>query len=143
MTFYFISQETALINKTHDIQFDSTSPVSLNVDAEKIGSVIHNLISNAIKYSPNARKIEVACRISGDQVTVSVKDQGIGMTPNDAKKVFDRYCRVENNETKNISGFGIGLYLSAEIVRRHGGTIWADSIIGSGSTFYFSLPLKD
>jgi signal transduction histidine kinase len=76
-----------------------------------------------------------------NEVTISVSDEGIGIKPADAEKIFDRYYRIENSNTRHISGFGIGLYLSAEIVERHGGKIWLESEPGKGSTFYFSLPL--
>ena len=73
---------------------------------------------------------------------MSVRDEGIGVNDNDIEKLFDRYYRVENKLTKTISGFGIGLYLSAEIIQRHEGKIWVESIPGKGSIFYFSLPLN-
>ena len=73
---------------------------------------------------------------------VSVKDDGLGLTAEDTAKIFDRYHRVEANHTRNIAGFGIGLYLSAEIINRHAGKIWVESEAGQGSTFYFSLPVE-
>jgi signal transduction histidine kinase len=75
-------------------------------------------------------------------VIVSIRDEGLGILPEDAKHIFDRYYRVEGNRKLQISGFGIGLYLSAEIIQRHDGRIWVESESGKGSTFYFSLPLK-
>ncbi|WP_256011752.1 ATP-binding protein [Desertivirga xinjiangensis] len=66
---------------------------------------------------------------------------GIGLSVGDKQRVFDRYYRVESNQTQHIAGFGIGLYLSAEIIRGHYGEIWVESEVGKGSTFYFSLPL--
>ena len=74
-------------------------------------------------------------------VQVSIKDDGIGINIKDQEKLFDRYSRIENMNTKTISGFGIGLYLSAEIIQRHNGEIWVESKIDEGSTFCFSLPL--
>jgi len=74
-------------------------------------------------------------------VQVSIKDDGIGINIKDQEKLFDRYSRIENMNTKTISGFGIGLYLSAEIIQRHNGKIWVESKIDEGSTFCFSLPL--
>lgn len=82
------------------------------------------------------------CIVYNDLVTVRVKDSGSGINPLDLEKIFDRYYRVESTDTKNISGFGIGLYLCAEIIKRHGGKIWAESQIGLGTAFYFSLSLK-
>jgi signal transduction histidine kinase len=73
---------------------------------------------------------------------VSVKDEGIGLKQ-DIGKLFERCYRVENSQTQHIPGFGIGLYLSAEIIQRHGGKIWAQSGPGNRSTFFFSLPVKN
>ncbi len=137
-----VIEEANISASTHLIHFVKCAPVLVNADYEKIGSVISNYISNAIKYSPNGKNIEVLCVIKDDQVVVSVKDEGIGIKPQDINKIFDRYYRVETVHTKRISGFGIGLYLSSEIIKRHGGRAWADSQIGVGSTFYFSLPLE-
>jgi len=136
-----IVQETALTVSTHVIKFQQCDRIRINADQDKIGSVITNLINNAVKYSPKRKVIEVKCEVIGDKVQVSVKDEGIGLNPQDKDKVFDRYFRVKNNHTRHISGFGIGLYLSAEIIHRHDGEIWVESEIGKGSTFYFSLPL--
>jgi signal transduction histidine kinase len=74
---------------------------------------------------------------------VSVKDEGMGIKPADREKLFDRYYRVESGHTQHISGFGIGLYLSAEIIKRHDGNIWVESESGVGSIFYFSVPLAN
>lgn len=74
-------------------------------------------------------------------MTLSVQDRGIGIKPEDIEKVFERYYRVNDSYTQHISGFGIGLYLSAEIISRHNGRIWVESEGGTGSTFYFTLPL--
>jgi two-component system CheB/CheR fusion protein len=74
---------------------------------------------------------------------LGVTDEGPGIKLKDQEKLFDRYYRVKNVETKNISGFGLGLYLSAEIIHQHNGKVWVESKIGKGSTFYFSLPLSD
>jgi two-component system, OmpR family, sensor histidine kinase VicK len=103
--------------------------------------VVANFLSNAIKYSPRGKHIEVECQLAGKFVQVSVKDEGMGIKAQDLPRVFDRYYRVETNHTRNISGFGIGLYLCAEIIKHHGGKIWVESESGVGSTFYFSLPL--
>nr|WP_260180767.1 ATP-binding protein [Mucilaginibacter lappiensis] len=99
------------------------------------------MISNAIKYSKKGTVIEVKCEILGNTARVSIQDQSIGIRPNDIEKLFERYYRVDEINAKHISGFGIGLYLSAEIIQRHDGRIWVESEIGKGSTFYFSLPL--
>jgi len=136
-----VIQETELTVSSHVIQFEPCRPVIVNADRDKIGSVINNLISNAVKYSPKGKLIEVNCNIIDNRAQVNVKDEGMGIKPQDKEKLFDRYYRVESNHTQHISGFGIGLYLSAEIIKRHEGKIWVESESGVGSTFYFSLPL--
>jgi PAS domain S-box-containing protein len=135
--------EAKLTVSTHFIHFHKCGPVEVSADRDKIGSVISNFISNAVKYSPKGKNIEVSCQMKDDQVVVSVKDEGMGIKPDDLDKIFDRYYRVETNHTRHIAGFGIGLYLSLEIVQRHSGKVWAESESGLGSTFYFSLPLDN
>lgn len=91
----------------------------INADRDKIGSVISNLISNAVKYSDHGSTILVKSEVIGDKMHVSVTDNGIGIQSHELDKLFDRFYRVENQQTKTISGFGIGLYLSAEIINLH------------------------
>jgi len=136
-----ILDETKLIVSSHVINSSDCGSVSVNADRDKISSVVSNFISNAIKYSPQGKLIEVSCQLNGDKVIVSVKDEGMGINPQHLGKIFDRYYRVETNNTRHISGFGIGLYLSAEIIKQHSGEIWAESESGKGSTFYFSLSI--
>jgi len=132
-------KEMLLMDASHLIAFTIHQPITIHADQDKISNVVSNLLSNAVKYSPNNREIEVGCTITDHTALVSVKDQGMGIDAKDMEQLFDRYYRVESNHT--ISGFGIGLYLSAEIIERHQGKIWAESEPEKGSTFYFSLPL--
>ncbi|GAC1314862.1 MAG: hypothetical protein NVSMB24_39980 [Mucilaginibacter sp.] len=134
--------EARLIFNTHNIHLPNCPAIRVNADREKIGSVISNLISNAVKYSPKGKNVGIDCVVQSNEVIISVNDEGMGMKPHDLDKIFERYYRVETDHTRHISGFGIGLYLSSEIVRRHNGRIWAESESGKGSTFYFSLPLQ-
>jgi PAS domain S-box-containing protein len=136
-----VTEEMKLSVTTHQIDLIQCAPINIYADRDKINSVISNLISNAVKYSPKDTTIRIACEARENKVTVSVRDEGIGINSSDAAKIFDRYYRVESSNTRHISGFGIGLYLSAEIVGRHGGKIWLESEPGKGSTFYFTLPL--
>lgn len=131
--------EAQMTVTTHHIELSGCSGVEVNADRDKISSVVSNLLSNAVKYSPKGKLITVKCETTPQEVIVSVKDEGMGIKPTDIDKVFDRYFRVETNHTQHISGFGIGLYLSAEIIQHHGGRIWVESESGQGSTFYFSL----
>lgn len=136
-----IIEENSLLVSTHIIQLAACNQVNIHADRDKIGSVISNFLSNAIKYSPKGDSIEVYCKLVGKEVEVSVKDQGMGIKPQDIYRVFDRYNRVESNAA-HISGFGIGLYLCSEIIAQHEGKIWVESQVGVGSTFFFSLPVQ-
>ena len=129
-------------NPDHDIILHPTSPITVTADREKIGEVISNLLHNAVKYSPNARKIEVFSGESNGYFEFSVKDLGAGIKEKDINKLFDRFYRVVSAEDKpTIPGFGLGLYLCYEIIQRHKGKIWVKSDFSKGSTFYFTLPV--
>jgi len=136
-----VVEDLRLIYPTNQIDFESGDSKLIYGDKDKIGSVISNLISNAVKYSDLNSTILVQSETSANEVHVSVTDQGIGIKAHDIEKLFDRFYRVESLQTKTISGFGIGLYLSAEIINLHQGKIWAESDYGVGSTFHFCIPL--
>ena len=136
-----VIDETNLTVGSHLISFDPCPPVAILADRDKISSVIANIIANAVKYSANGTDITVKCEIVDGNAIVSVNDKGMGIARGDVHKIFDRYYRVQSKHSKHISGFGIGLYLSAEIINRHDGKIWAESEVGRGSTFYFTLPV--
>ncbi|SHE48172.1 PAS domain-containing protein [Pedobacter caeni] len=134
-------EESKTTISSHDVIFDPVETMMVNADRDKIGQVIHNLISNAVKYSPAGTSIRVSCFENKGMVNVSVKDKGMGIKSADLSQIFDRYYRVEGSQMFSISGFGIGLYLCREIIQRHKGEISAKSDFGSGSIFTFSLPL--
>jgi len=135
-----VAEEFDATISSHKILFPEVQQVLVEADRNKIGHVINNLLSNAIKYSPSGAVIAVKCENNESEIIFSVRDEGIGVNPQDLPKLFDRYYRVAGMQINMASGFGIGLYLSAEIISRHGGRIWAESEPGEGSTFYFSLP---
>lgn len=113
-------------------------------DERRIRQVLYNLIGNAIKYSPAGGEIEVGLRQAQeqpDEVLIWVKDTGIGIAADELPHIFERFHRA-SNLNRSISGLGIGLYLAKEVVTRHRGHIWVESIEGSGSTFSMRLPLK-
>lgn len=111
-------------------------------DRERIGQVITNFLSNAIKYSPDKSAITVSCSALEDGVKVSVQDEGYGIPESDQPKVFDRFFRVTSNNMDRYPGMGLGLYISAQIIQRHGGTIEVQSRLGKGSVFSFTLPFS-
>jgi hypothetical protein len=136
-----VIEEQKVIIGNHEIVFNKPEPLFISADQEKIGSVISNFLSNADKYSPPQSLIIVNCVQDSGFVKVSVTDEGNGIKPGDIKRLFERFYRVEDKNHAHVGGFGIGLYLSAEIIQRHNGNIGVDSEVGKGSTFYFTLPL--
>jgi PAS domain S-box-containing protein len=130
--------ETRILHPAQHFEL-SCEKVSIKADQDKIGTVVTNLLSNAVKYAKD-KKVTITCRVDGEQARVSVVDEGPGIKSGDLDKLFERYYRVEDNP-QYVSGFGIGLYLSAEIIQRHGGKIWAESEPGEGATFIFTVPL--
>ena len=110
-------------------------------DRERICQVITNLLTNAIKYSPDASQIEVFSEDLGQELKFSVRDFGIGIHQEEKDKVFGQFYRVSGTREHTFPGLGLGLYISAEIIKHLNGKIWVDSAEGKGSTFSFTLPL--
>ena len=137
-----VIEETQFITALDSIILIPFETVKVNADREKIEQVLINLLSNAAKYSDKDNLIEISCLQLEDSLQVNVKDSGMGIKPENIELLFDPHYRVESKETEKISGFGIGLYLCAEIIKRHNGKIWVESELGKGSTFMFTLPLS-
>lgn len=110
-------------------------------DEMRIEQVIVNFLTNAIKYSPGTDRIEINVKTTDGQLYLGVRDFGIGIEPELQKSVFEKFYRVEETSI-HFQGLGIGLYISAEIIERHGGEIGVKSKLGGGSEFYFTLPLN-
>jgi PAS domain S-box-containing protein len=119
-----------------------SQPVPVEADPDRIGQVVTNYLTNALKYSPDESPVEVALRVEGDTARVSVRDQGPGIPPEEQLHVWERGHRVPGIQpTSNGVGLGLGLHISREIVERHGGAVGVESAPGAGSTFWFTLPL--
>src|ERR1700712_3616000 len=127
-----VIEETLFITATHEINLSPCEDIMVNADPDKIEQVLVNLLSNAAKYSANGTPIAISCALDESTVTVSVRDQGMGISKQDIGKLFLPHYRVESKETEKIDGFGIGLYLCSEIIHQHGGKIWVESEIGKG-----------
>lgn len=124
----------------HQFQVNCPDKIWLNADRDKITQVLRNYISNAVKYSPANTSVSILGRKVKNEVIISVKDNGIGISPGDQQKLFSKFFRSETEAVQKIKGFGIGLYLVSDIIEQHQGKVWATSTPGQGSTFYFSLP---
>jgi PAS domain S-box-containing protein len=127
---------------THTLIVRETTHAMVMGDKDRLGQVLTNLISNAIKYSPQANQVDLAITTSDKTVTLRIRDDGIGIPKAHQKHIFDRFYRARDSHSKAFPGLGIGLYIAHEIVKRHGGEITVDSEEGKGSTFVVSLPLK-
>jgi PAS domain S-box-containing protein len=112
----------------------------VNADRQKIEQVMINLLGNAIKYTPQEGDINIKLQKKGTNLIVSVEDQGVGIPERDLENIFQRFYRV-SGVPSSYSGSGIGLYISSEIIKMHYGKIWAESNMGTGSVFYFSIPI--
>lgn len=134
-------EETLAQVSSHQVVFAPVETTIVHADRDKIGQVITNLISNAVKYSLPGSTIDVACVTHEEKAVISVKDEGMGISQAELPNLFKRYYRANHPGSQHIAGFGIGLYLCCEIIKRHEGNIWAESELGKGSVFYFTLPV--
>ncbi|HXH99162.1 MAG TPA: HAMP domain-containing sensor histidine kinase [Sphingobacteriaceae bacterium] len=111
-------------------------------DSERVDQVIINMVNNAIKYAPDSKEIIIHIEKADDMARVSITDQGPGISSQKIPHLFDRYFRVDSSGSQ-YSGLGLGLYISSEIIKKHGGDIGVNSETGKGSTFWFTLPADD
>lgn len=137
-----IVEEMQRTTERHTIHTKGKVKTQLYGDRERIGQVLINLLSNAIKYSPDSDTINVFLKNDEKAVTIRVQDFGVGIPKEVQKKVFDRFFRVSGEKEGTFPGLGLGLYISAEIVKRQGGTMWVESALQKGSTFCFTIPIK-
>ncbi|AKI99983.1 PAS domain S-box-containing protein [Archangium gephyra] len=115
--------------------------VRIRGDPYRLEQVIANLLENALKYSPADSTVRVTLDVRGDFALLSVSDEGIGIPRDQQEQLFERYFRARNVSITSYGGLGLGLYISRDIVERHGGRIWVESEVGRGATFYVALPL--
>lgn len=124
---------------SHRIILESAEDITYTGDRFRLEQVVNNLLTNAIKYSPEADTVIVNCILHDDNsLIVSVQDFGIGIEEKNLSRLFERYYRVDNTAMR-FEGLGLGLFISAEILKRHNGSFWIDSVPNEGSTFFFRL----
>ena len=110
------------------------------VDRDRINQVFDNLLGNAIKFSPHGGTITISITDNGNVLKVSVSDTGVGIPPDKLNRIFERFYQVDGSATRRFGGAGLGLAIAKRIVEAHGGHIWAESVVGQGSSFIFTLP---
>ncbi len=131
--------------RLHRLELDIASdlPTTMEADEDKLNQVLSNLLSNAIKYSPNGGAVTLSAQADGsDHILLRVKDEGLGMTEDQAARLFRQYERVEREDIRNIPGTGLGLYLVKHLVELHEGEISCQSAPGQGSVFIVRLPVR-
>ncbi len=140
-----IIKEYKILNPDFNLRLMANSTLIIEADKIKIKQVFYNLLSNAIKYSLFKKEIEIEIEVKvlelNEFVNISVLDFGMGISKPDQEKIFERFYRVEGTNEKKFSGFGIGLYLTSEIIKSHQGKLFVGSELGEGSKFSFMLPL--
>ncbi|OGO67836.1 MAG: hypothetical protein A2Z37_08005 [Chloroflexi bacterium RBG_19FT_COMBO_62_14] len=115
----------------------------LRGDGQRLQQVLFNLVSNALRHTPTGGTVKTAVEVKEDRVVIRVQDTGSGIPAEDLPHVFERFYRVDRSRARSTGGSGLGLTIAKRIVEAHGGQIWAQSWLGAGSTFAFSLPLVD
>jgi signal transduction histidine kinase len=114
----------------------------INADVHMLERAITNLVDNAIKYTPDSGHIVVGAKRGDESILVSVQDNGLGISRENQKLLFERHRRIPREEHKKVKGTGLGLFIVRSVAQRHGGDAWVESTEGKGSTFFISIPLS-
>lgn len=124
----------------HRIHLFAPSNAKLNVDRSRVAKVIERLLDNAIRYSPGGGDIDVELTVTDTEIVLSVRDKGIGIPADKQPRMFEMFFRAHARTANDFGGLGLGLYLSREVARLHGGDLWFESVEGQGSAFHLRLP---
>lgn len=125
---------------SHRFEIEAPDVLEVNGDLNRLEQVVTNLLTNAVKYSPDATRVRIELSTQGSHARVAVRDYGIGIANEELSRIFDRYFRTDKGK-KRAEGLGLGLYICKALIEAHGGDIGVESRIGEGSTFWFHLPL--
>ncbi|MFP2961616.1 sensor histidine kinase [Myxococcus sp. 1LA] len=137
-----VVSEMRLSNVHHQVEYEAPEePLVVLGDADRLAQVLVNLMENAFKYSPSGGRVRVRLAQVDRHARVSVADEGIGIPEDQQAQLFERFFRARNAPISGFGGLGLGLYICRDIVERHGGRLWVESELGSGSTFHFTVPL--
>lgn len=119
-----------------------TSTVMVSADVQKLSVAVANILDNAIKYNVSDGQVVAGIVVDGDNAKVFIRDTGMGIPAEDASRLFEKFFRAKNAKKIATEGLGLGLYLVKNIIESHKGKIWVESVVGRGSTFYFTIPLQ-
>lgn len=136
-----LHRQSSFMKGDHQLVVDVPDPdLSFPADEGKLQQILHNLIGNALKYSPDGGEVRIKVIRDEEGVLISISDQGLGIPPDQLPKMFGQFFRVESSKHTGIKGTGLGLWLTKHMVEGHRGTIWVESDYGHGSTFFIRLP---
>jgi len=131
------------MSKNQNVKFVrqiADNDIFVEIDSDKLTQILDNIISNALKYSPEGGTVTFKVTELGEQVLISISDQGMGIPKNNLHRIFERFYRVDKARSRELGGTGLGLAIAKEMVNAHGGEIWAESEEGKGTTIFFTLP---
>ncbi len=134
------------MSKSQSVEFVRLLPKDsyfVEIDTDKLTQVIDNIISNAIKYSPDGGNVRFGFTVKENMLKVMVSDEGMGIPKENVNRIFDRFYRVDRARARSMGGTGLGLAIAKEMIQAHGGEIWAQSEEGVGTTIYFTLPFNE
>jgi signal transduction histidine kinase len=137
-----VADDQSLLTGRHITVELPQEPIKMQIDGDRMSQVLTNLISNAAKYSPDKQPIEVKYEAQGDDVLLTVTDHGKGIAKDQLEHIFETFYRTPDAQSSSKRGLGLGLAISKDIVERHGGRIWCESVAGQGSTFFVELPIE-
>jgi two-component system phosphate regulon sensor histidine kinase PhoR len=130
-----------VVDSKIDLEFAGAPDNLVMADPDAMNQVFGNLIENALKYGKNGKRIRVGARLLEDEVEFTVKDFGPGIASEHLERIFERFYRVDKARSRESGGTGLGLAIVKHIVQTHGGRVWAESELGRGAAFHFTLPL--
>ncbi|WP_409367443.1 cell wall metabolism sensor histidine kinase WalK [Lysinibacillus sp. 38-6] len=133
------------MSKSENVAFERLLPETsyyVEIDTDKVTQVIDNVISNAIKYSPDGGNVRFGFTVQGNMLKVMISDDGMGIPKENVGRIFDRFYRVDRARARSMGGTGLGLAIAREMIEAHGGKIWAESEEGYGTTVFFTLPYE-
>jgi phosphoserine phosphatase RsbU/P len=125
----------------HRVEVDVPDGLAVEADADAFNHVLVNLLTNAVKFSPAGSRVKIGARRAGDEVVVSVTDEGAGIAPDEQELIFDRFYQSRNGD--HARGTGIGLTIAQRFTAQHGGRMWVESELGRGATFSFTMPAAE
>lgn len=137
-----VIESVQLTTEQHQLQKEGVTTKTVYADRERIGQVLTNLLTNAIKYAPNTERILIKLSADAYSVTACVQDFGPGIPKDQQAAIFEPFYRIERPQQRSVVGLGLGLAIASDLVRRHQGHIWVESEEGQGATFCFTIPVR-